>query len=344
VPVQVLAVVRGVLGAEVAAAQPLAEAGLDSLGAVELRGALGARFGAVLPATVAFDYSTPAALAEFLSGASDAPLRGPASGRALGPSHTAEPAALWMLASTKDAVSVCKLSEHAACLRLCMPLHSFVPCPAAYTRNISATGLSMSSLAPQAIAHGICLLACIVMDPSPGAGLALPQEQSSPSAAVPADACEPRSASASSSVGDERRHAHARAAPHPSRARRGSARRQRAPPGQPLAASGGPADREAVAEGVGAVLQGVLGFRPDADQVGILAHSHNLCAYGLLERQLTTALLVLCASWQSPGVDAVCMQFSTSVHLQLSDVCMLACCMPAQLPHHHEVIDLARSR
>jgi len=223
-------VVRGVLGAEVAAAQPLAEAGLDSLGAVELRGALGARFGAVLPATVAFDYSTPAALAEFLSGASDAPLRGPASGRALGPSHTAEPAALWMLASTKDAVSVCKLSEHAACLRLCMPLHSFVPCPAAYTRNISATGLSMSSLAPQAIAHGICLLACIVMDPSPGAGLALPQEQSSPSAAVPADACEPRSASASSSVGDERRHAHARAAPHPSRARRGSARRQRAPP------------------------------------------------------------------------------------------------------------------
>ncbi len=76
-----LAVVRGVLGAEVAAAQPLAEAGLDSLGAVELRGALGARFGAELPATVAFDYPTPAALAQFLSGASDAPLRGSASGR-----------------------------------------------------------------------------------------------------------------------------------------------------------------------------------------------------------------------------------------------------------------------
>jgi len=86
-------VVRGVLGAEVAAAQPLAEAGLDSLGAVELRGALGARFGAELPATVAFDYPTPAALAQFLSGASDAPLRGSASGRTLGLPHTAEPAA-----------------------------------------------------------------------------------------------------------------------------------------------------------------------------------------------------------------------------------------------------------
>lgn len=62
--------VRGVLGIEVAAAQPLAEAGLDSLGAVGLRNALSARFGAELPATITFDYPSACALAEHVSGAS----------------------------------------------------------------------------------------------------------------------------------------------------------------------------------------------------------------------------------------------------------------------------------
>lgn len=66
---QVLAAVHGVLGVSVAADQPLMEAGLDSLGAVGLRNALGAKFGAELPPTMAFDYPTPAALAKFLPGA-----------------------------------------------------------------------------------------------------------------------------------------------------------------------------------------------------------------------------------------------------------------------------------
>lgn len=49
---------RDVMGADVAPDEPLMSAGLDSLAAVELRNAIGARFGASLPATIALDYPT----------------------------------------------------------------------------------------------------------------------------------------------------------------------------------------------------------------------------------------------------------------------------------------------
>ena len=48
--------------------QPLMEAGLDSLGAVELRASLEAAFAQEMPATVTFDYPSIAALANFIAG------------------------------------------------------------------------------------------------------------------------------------------------------------------------------------------------------------------------------------------------------------------------------------
>ena len=59
--------VSSMLGAEVTPEQPLMEAGLDSLAAVELRNELGSLFGVSMPATVTFDYPTVTALAGFIA-------------------------------------------------------------------------------------------------------------------------------------------------------------------------------------------------------------------------------------------------------------------------------------
>jgi len=53
-------------GSSVPIDRPLKEAGLDSLTAVELRNGLWRRVGTTLPATMAFDYPTPGAMAKYL--------------------------------------------------------------------------------------------------------------------------------------------------------------------------------------------------------------------------------------------------------------------------------------
>jgi acyl carrier protein len=64
---QVAAVVSEVLGHTPAPSQPLLSAGLDSLGAVELRSALEGRLSLQLPATLVFDYPTLSALTDYLT-------------------------------------------------------------------------------------------------------------------------------------------------------------------------------------------------------------------------------------------------------------------------------------
>ena len=82
---QVAAAVRGLLGADVGAEEPLMEAGLDSLGAVELKNALQRAVGSELPATVMFDYPSVRALVGFLHAQMPDAASTPAAGSAAVP-------------------------------------------------------------------------------------------------------------------------------------------------------------------------------------------------------------------------------------------------------------------
>jgi acyl carrier protein len=60
--------VLGVLGGAVSEDEPLMAAGLDSLGAVELRNSLEASLGLQLPGTLMFDYPSISAISDFICG------------------------------------------------------------------------------------------------------------------------------------------------------------------------------------------------------------------------------------------------------------------------------------
>ena len=64
---EVAAAVANVLGTALAPAEPLMAAGLDSLGAVELKNALETHMGMELPSTLIFDYPSVNAIAEYVS-------------------------------------------------------------------------------------------------------------------------------------------------------------------------------------------------------------------------------------------------------------------------------------
>jgi len=67
-------VTQGVLGSNVGPEEPLMSAGLDSLGAVELRNSLESRLAMALPSTLIFDYPTISAISNFVSSHADANL------------------------------------------------------------------------------------------------------------------------------------------------------------------------------------------------------------------------------------------------------------------------------
>lgn len=64
---QVTDTVAGILGEAMSPELPLMEAGLDSLGAVDLRNALSSQFSVELPATFTFDHPSVAAMADAIA-------------------------------------------------------------------------------------------------------------------------------------------------------------------------------------------------------------------------------------------------------------------------------------
>ena len=63
---QVQDAVRSIIGSDISADEPLMAAGLDSLGAVELKNSLEARLGLQLPGTLVFDYPSAAAITSYV--------------------------------------------------------------------------------------------------------------------------------------------------------------------------------------------------------------------------------------------------------------------------------------
>lgn len=63
-----LNIATSIIGSDVASDQPLMEAGLDSIGAVEFRNAVQSQFMVELPATMTFDYPTVQTMAGFIAG------------------------------------------------------------------------------------------------------------------------------------------------------------------------------------------------------------------------------------------------------------------------------------
>jgi acyl carrier protein/NADP-dependent 3-hydroxy acid dehydrogenase YdfG len=103
VEARVLSVIALVVGAAVELRQPLMEAGLDSLGAVDLRNSLAEAFGVELPATVTFDYPTPADLATLIA-SQVAPASGaPRPSAVLAPTAAAARRPLWQLRGARSA-------------------------------------------------------------------------------------------------------------------------------------------------------------------------------------------------------------------------------------------------
>jgi acyl carrier protein len=156
---EVLEVVAELLGERVAADQPLMEAGLDSIGAVELRNAVAAKFGVELAATATLDHPTAAALAAHLvalssrttkldagrAGAGAAARAGAAAPRALasagedggGPrtTHVVGMSSLLASAAAHDGApcrGTCSLSWHGACT------------PGLHTNMLAAAGLPLT--------------------------------------------------------------------------------------------------------------------------------------------------------------------------------------------------------